>query len=536
MTGHAYDYDHIVIGSGFGGSVAALRLAEKGYRVGVLEAGRRWRAEDLPRSTWDLRRYLWEPSLRLFGLMRMEVVRHVMMLGGVGVGGGSLVYGNTLFVPLDSFFECPEIARLGGAEGLMPFYERAQTMMGVVPNPRLFEPDEMLRQTAAEYGREETFAPSPVGIFFGDPDTETPDPYFDGKGPARSGCRFCGGCFLGCQHNAKNSLDKNYLYLADGLGVEIHAETQVTRITPLSEDGSDGYRIETQRSTAWFGGERRVFRARGIVISAGVVGTLELLLQARDRSDLPRLSSRIGECVRTNSESIVGVRARDRAADTSVGIAASSSVWVDEHTQIQADRYPAGSDSMAMLSTVLVDGGGRIPRFLRFLWQVVRHPIDFLRVAWPFGFARQSVILIVMQDHDNSLQIVRTRRWRPPFTVGLQSRAPAGKVAPPYIPIGNDFARKMAARMNAVPLSSVPEVLVNTPVSAHILGGGAVAESAEEGVIDSAQRVFGYENLRICDGTVIPANLGVNPALSILAFSERAMSLVPAKDPQDYQS
>ena len=525
------DYDYVVIGSGFGGSVSALRLAQKGYKVAVLEAGRRWEKSDFPKTNWNARKYLWNPGLRCFGPQRMELLKHMLVVGGCGVGGGSLVYGNTLVRPLPAFFDKPAIQRLGGADGLVPFYELAEKMMGVVKNPRLFEPDRILRKTAETYGRAETFTPSPVGIFFSEEDETVADPYFLGEGPERTGCTFCGGCFIGCQHGAKNTLDNNYLYLAEQLGVRIIAETEVTAIKPQSEDGSAGYELLTKRSTAWFGRAKGTIRAKGLVMAAGVMGTLRLLLAARDAGDLNHLSDCLGCLVRTNSESIVGVKSRDRTVDYSLGIAASSSVLPDEHTQVQSDRYPAGSDTLNVLSTLLVDGGGKTPRWLRLFFTILRRPIDYFKALWPFGFAKRSVVLVVMQDYDSSLRIVRKRRWFWPFRKRLASVVAAGMDrTPTYIPMANDFARRMAKQMNGIPMSSVSEIFLGAPATAHILGGCPIGDSEQDGVIDRQHRVFGYENFLVCDGSVIPANLAANPALSILALSERAMSFVPPKD------
>jgi cholesterol oxidase len=524
-----HDCDYAVIGSGFGGSVAALRLAQKGYRVQVLEAGRSWNADDFPASNWDTRRYIWAPPL-LHGLQRMKQMRHLLVVAGTGVGGGSLIYGNTLFSPGESFFSAPIVRRLGGAQALLPYFELAQKMMGVVPNPRLTQTDEVLRRTAATYGREDSFTPSPVGVFFGPEGQTVEDPYFLGQGPGRTGCDGCGRCFIGCPSRAKNSLDLNYLYLAQRLGARVVPQTLVRRLRPLSEDGADGYELETRSYAAPRGRRRGRLRARAVVVAGGVLGSVQLLLEARLRGDLPRLSSRVGWEVRSNSESILGVMARDRSVDRSRGLAASSSVFPDEHTQVQADRYPAGSDVLSLLSTLLVDGGGRLPRWLRLLGTIIRHPLDFLRTLLPWGFSRRSAVLVVMQDLESSLRFVLRRRWWWPFSRTLASRLGGGKRVPAYIPAGNTFARRMAKQMDGIPLSSLSEVLLNAPVTAHILGGAVMAETPEAGVVDLDQRVFGYKNLLVCDGSVIPANLGVNPALSILAFAERAMAAVPIKD------
>jgi len=524
------DVDWAVVGSGFGGSVAAMRLAQKGYRVTVFEMGRRFGVEDFPKTSWDARRFLWAPALGCYGIQRIDLLRHVTVLGGAGVGGGSLVYGNTRFTPLERFFGRELIGEMGGRPGLMPWFELARRMLGVVENPRLFEPDKLLRQTAAEYGREDTFTPSPVGVFFGEEDRTVPDPYFGGEGPERTGCNFCGGCFIGCRVGAKNTLDLNYLHFAQKLGARILPETEVIDIRPLSEDGGEGYELTTRRVTGLLRHPVQRFRVGGVVLAGGVLGTVRLLGRLAQNGRLPRLSPRLGSGVRTNSETIVGVMARDRGADYSRGIAASSSVFPDDHTQIQADRYPAGSDAMGLMATLLTDGGGRVPRPLRWLGNVMRHPVDFLRVAIPLGFARRSIILVVMQDLEGSLRLTVRRSVLPPFGTRLTSELEAGEGIPTWIPIANDFARRLARRMNGIPGNMTGEVLLNRPTTAHILGGCCMGRDPDEGVVDLQNRAFGYRNLLVCDGSVIPVNLGVNPALSITAFAERAMSFVPPNE------
>ena len=528
MAPEKLDYDYAIIGSGFGGSVAALRLSQKGYRVVVIEAGRRWKADDFPESAWDNRKFLWAPKLGCYGMQRIALMRHAMVIGGAGVGGGSLIYGNTLIRPKESFYSDPSVLEMGGAEVLLPYYELAEKMMGVAPNPFMVEADDLVRQTAEEYGAGDTFQPSPVGVYFGEEGATVSDPYFGGEGPERTGCTACGRCFIGCKEGSKNTLDQNYLFLAEGLGAEVIAEKQVTGIEPLSPDGTVGYRLNMVQSTRVFRRPGSALTAKGVILAAGVVGTLELL--NRSRESLPKLSNTLGHQVRTNSEVLVGVTARDRKVDHSKGISASSSVFVDEHTQIQADRYPAGSDSMMLLSTMMVDGGGKIPRLLRLLAAILRHPIDFLGLLWPFGRARRTIILVVMQDLQSSLKFLWRRRWWWPFSRRLGSALGDDNPIPTYIPIANDFARRLARRMNGMPTSAVSEVVLDRPLTAHILGGCPMSDSADSGVIDSQHRVFGYDNMLVCDGSVIPANLGANPALSILALSERAMAHIPSKD------
>jgi cholesterol oxidase len=513
----------VVIGSGFGGSVAALRLRQKGYRVRVIEAGRRFADADLPTSANDPRRYLWAPAIGLRGPQRVDFLKHATVLSGVGVGGGSLVYGNTLYTPGESFFGSPEIERLGGRAGLEPFYDVARRMMGVVPNELITPTDELARQVAADMGREHTFAPSPVGVYFGEPGVRVPDPYFDGEGPDRVGCTGCGACNLGCPVGAKNTLVRTYLGLAERLGAEVWAESRVTRVIPRSSDGGDGYVIEVRR-----GRRSERFQTAGVVVSAGVLGSLRLLMESRRKGDL-NVSEALGHGVRTNSETVLAVRDRDRRADRGFGIAASTSFWVDDSTQVQFDRQAPGSDSTAGLFTLLPDGGGRIPRVFRWLAALARSPRDVLRHLDPRGFARQTVILVVMQDHGGGLILERRRRWWAPWTFALRSRPGPEGASPTWIPEGNDVARRLAKKMNGIPLAWVTEALLDRPVTAHILGGCPLAEGPSSGVVNGENRVFGYRNLLICDGSVVPRNLGVNPALTILALTERAMSSVPVR-------
>ena len=520
------DCDVAVIGSGFGGSVAALRLTQRGYRVVVLEAGRRLGPADFPKTSWDARRFLWAPALGCTGPQRFTVLRDAIVLSGAGVGGGSLIYGNTLIEPPDRFFEHPAVAAMGGEADLRRYYKLASQMMGVQTNPCLTPVDEALRGVAADLGRPDAFRASPLGVFFGEPGAEVADPYFGGEGPPRAGCTACGGCFLGCRVGAKNTLDRGYLWLAERLGAQVVPETRATRVVPLSEDGAAGYRVETVGSTGVIG-RRGAVVAKGVVVAAGVLGTLRLLMEARRRGDLPHLSPAVGEGVRTNAETLVGVRARDRSVDHSKGLAASSSIYPDDHTQVQADRFPAGSDSFAGLSTLLVDGGGRWPRALRWVGEALRRPGDLLRLAWPFGFARQTALLVVMQDRDAKLTLRWERPWFWPFSRALRSWSPDRGDA--TIPLGQQVARLLAARLDGVPLNLTPEVFFGVPLTAHILGGCLSSDSPEDGVVGPDLQVHGYERLWVCDGSVVPANLGANPALTILSLAERAMARVPPK-------
>jgi cholesterol oxidase len=547
-----YDADFVIVGSGFGGSVSALRLAEKGYRVVVLEAGKRWRTEDFPRTNWNLRKFLWLPSLFCYGIQRLTLLRDVLVLSGAGVGGGSLVYANTLLEPGAEAFQRGTWPRgIDWQRALAPHYATARRILGVTTTPRMWEGDRQLLEFAKSLGKEDTFRPTEVAVLFaraGERDGEAVgDPFFGGEGPARKTCIYCGGCMVGCRHHAKNTLDKNYLYFAEKLGAEVRPETLVTG---LREDGRGGYVVSTRRSTAPFGGWRAwrgwrgwrrsppaggratgTLSARGVVLAAGALGTVNLLLACREAGSLDRLSPALGSYVRTNSEVLCGATARSGARDYSQGIAIASGFHPAADTYMEVVRYPRGSDAMSFLGTLLIDGGSRLGRPLRWAASCLRHPIDFLRTLNPFGWAKRSTIILVMQSLDNSLRLVRRRRWSWPFAKHLTSRRDPGQPPiPSYIPVANQAARFLARRIDAFPSSSINEVVANVPTTAHILGGAAMASSPGEGVIDARNRVHGYDNLYVVDGSMIPGNLGVNPSLTITAMAEHAMSHVPAKD------
>jgi cholesterol oxidase len=522
------DFDFVIIGSGFGGSVSALRLAEKGYSVAVLEAGKRYRPEDFPRSNWNVFKHLWAPSLRCHGILRISLLSDVLILSGAGVGGGSLGYANTLLEPPDAFFADPQWSGLADwRQALEPHYRTASRMLGATPNPRETPADRVLREAAESLGYGHTFKMQRVGVFFGEPEVTVPDPYFDGDGPARTGCHFCGGCMVGCRHNAKNTLDRNYLHLAEQRGAQLFPETKAVLLREL--DGG-GYAIDTVRSTRWFRRGRRTFRARQVVLAAGVLGTLDLLFRCREKGTLPRLSPALGSRVRTNSETLTGATARGSDIDYSEGIAITSSVFPDEVTHVEPVRYPRGSDLLSFLATLQTPISHPLVRPFRWLFEVFRRPVDFLRVLWPFGWARKSVILLVMQTLDNSIRVFRKRRWWWPFRRALVSqKEQARERVPATIPVAQPLTRELARRMGGVPQNTINEVFLNVGITAHILGGCPIGESAETGVIDRDNRVFGHPGLYVCDGSMIPANLGVNPSLTIAAMTERAMSGIPAR-------
>ena len=522
------DYDVVVIGSGFGGSVSALRLTEKGYRVGVLEAGRRYRTGEFPKTNWDVKRFVWGPRLGMYGIQRLDLLSNVLVLSGAGVGGGSLVYANTLYEPHDSFYSDPQWGDITDWKTeLGPFYALAQRMLGVTEARADTPADTVMREVAIQLGVEDTFHPTQIGVFLGEPGVEVDDPYFGGAGPRRAGCTSVGACMVGCNQNAKNTLDKNYLYLAEQGGATVHADTEVVDIEQLP---SGRWMISTQRPGPKRGADPKVFFADQIVFSAGALGTTRLLLTLADRGRLPHLSDRVGHLVRTNSEAILGATARDTAVDYSHGVAITSSIHPEPHTHIEPVRYPKGSSAMGLLSTILTDGGPGIPRPLRYLGGIVRHPVRWARSMSVHRWAERSVILLVMQSYDNSLQLLRKRGL---FGTRIVSRQGHGDPNPTYIPIANEAAKIAARVMNGDPMSSINEVVLNRPTTAHILGGAPVGAAPEKGVIDPYHRLFGHPTLHVADGAALGANLGVNPSLSITAMAERAMAMWPNKDEPD---
>ena len=533
---HAHEVDYAIIGSGFGGAVAALRLAEKGYRVVVLEQGRHWRPEDFPATNWHWRRWLWHPALGCQGFFSLRFFHHVVVLHGNAVGGGSITYANTLLVPPAEVWTQGSWAALDDWARVMPgHYATAQRMLGVTRNRRAAAADERLRAMAEACDVADSWQLTDVGVFFGDDADDTggrlyPDPYFGGEGPARTSCTGCGACMVGCRVGAKNTLDRNYLYLAQRRGAELRAQTRVTRIVPLpAPDGSAapggqyGYAVHTVGSD---GGtrQRAIVRARAVVCAAGSLGTQALLMEARRRGDLPFLSPALGRHVRTNAESLIGIRWPGCAEDLSRGVAIGSKIRLDAYTTVEATRYPAGSDAMALLSTVMGRDNTRLGWLATLVQQLVRHPQATARLLWPGRWARESMILLCMQTLDGTLTLRWERPWWWPFVPRLRSH---GAPLPHTIAVAQAFARRAAAATGGVPMTSLPEVLFHIPMTAHCLGGAVMAAHPDAGVCDAQQRVFGQHNLYIMDGSVIAANLGVNPSLTIAALAERACSLIP---------
>jgi cholesterol oxidase len=530
-----FDFDFIVIGSGFGGSVTAHRLVEKGYRVAVMEMGRRWTPENLPKTSWSLHRWFWRPGIALRGFFNMRFFRHVTILHGCAVGGGSITYACTMLRPPDKVWDSGSWKGLDDWKSQMPgHYDTASRMLGVTQNKILGPADKLLREVAESAGIGDTFYRTNVAIFQAPEGVQggvtMPDPYFGGEGPERTTCQGCGGCMMGCRHGAKNTLDMNYLYFAEKHGAQVFPETRVVDVQPLDgvSDGSSGYRVSTVKSTAWLNRHPRQFTCRSVVFAASALGTMELLFRLKDTQSLPRVSDQVGRYVRTNSESLIGVRVPGTTDDLSKGVAIGSGVYIDEHTHIEAVRYPSGSDAMSVWTTILTGGRpgpGRIGLWLKnLLVSSMLHPIRTFRIMKPFGWARESVILLCMQALEGHIDMCWERSVFSPFRKTLVSR---GQRIPTFIPQANEFAQKMARAAGGTAMSMLPEILFDILGTAHCLGGCVIADSPANGVVDYRNRVFGYKNMYICDGSVIGSNLGVNPSLTITALTERAMSFIP---------
>jgi cholesterol oxidase len=534
-TTETYDYDVVIVGSGFGGSVSALRLVEKGYKVAVIEAGARFEDEDYAKTSFEVKKYLFRPEIGCYGIQRIEAVRDSLIMAGAGVGGGSLVYANTLYEPLAQFYNDAQWRDITDWKSeLAPYYDQAKRMLGVVENPLRTPADDVMEQVANDFGVGDTFHPTPVGVFFGGPDSQrgerVADPYFGGEGPDRNTCVACGDCMVGCKYNAKNTLVKNYLYLAEKRGAKVMPLTTVTRVSP--RDGG-GYDValkftKAKRSTA---ASTRTITAEQVVFAAAAIGTQKLLHKMKAEGHLPKLSERLGFLSRTNSESILGAIAPDTSIDYSYGIAITSSFHPDEDTHVEPVRYGKGSNFMALIQTVLTDGDGPGPRWrtwLKEMWLERRNVANLYDVK---HWSERTVIALVMQTLDNSITtyakpIPGTKKWR------LTSRQGHGTPNPTWIPVANQVVRKMAKIMGGTAGGSIGEPF-NMPMTAHFIGGCVIGTGPEHGVVDPYQRVYGYEGLHVADGSAISANLGVNPSLTITAQAERAMSFWPNKGEAD---
>ncbi len=523
-------YDYVIIGSGFGGSVSAMRLVEKGYSVLVLERGKRFQDRDFPKTNWNIWKSLWLPGLRCFGTWEMTFLNGVIALHGSGVGGGSLMYANVLVEPDERLFEWLSWHQLADwKQTLKPHYATAKRMLGVTVNPRLFESDRILKEIATEAGRGHTFHPTQVGVFFGEENKTVPDPYFNGAGPERAGCNYCGGCMVGCRFNAKNTLNKNYLFFAEKWGARILPEVIATNIRPIEAKSLGGarYEVEYRSSTAVFNRNRATVRSRNVIVAAGTLGTLALLFRCRDvLRSLPRLSNKLGDQVQTNSENLQGVTSRDRKTDYSKGIAISSIFQADDSTYIEPVRFSDGSSFIRILAAPLVDGN-RIPvRLLRTIWEAVRHPWDFLYAKFLSRWARHSTILLMMQPVEELLRIRLGHGVFTFFKKGLVFRTDSNHRLPKSPAISNGMTRSYAGKVNGIPQSTFLDSLLSYPITAHLMGGVPIGRNAEEGVVGLDFQVHGYPGLYVIDGSVMPGNPGVNPSLTIAALSEYAMSKI----------
>ncbi|WP_338864829.1 GMC oxidoreductase [Myxococcus stipitatus] len=519
------DCDWLIIGSGFGGSVSALRLTEKGYRVVMLEKGRRLGPAEFPKTNWDLRRWLWMPRLGWRGLFKMTFFRHVTVLSGVGVGGGSLVYANTLPIPKDDFFEASSWGHLAHwKQELSEHYLTARRMLGATVNPLSTVPDQVLAQVGQDIGRSD-FQPTTVAVYFGEPGVTVKDPYFGGEGPERTGCIACGGCMLGCRHGAKNTLDRNYLYLAEKRGLSLHADTEATWVRPLP---GGGYEVDARQGSGWLPRRALRFSARNVIFAGGVLGTLDLLLRLKERPEgLPLLSERLGDGVRTNSEALVGVVSGRKEHDLSKGIAIGSILHTDERSHLEPVRYPEGSGFFRLLMAPQVRGARMLSRMARLVGLLVRHPLRFLRAWFVPNFAQRTLILLYMRTLEGHLRMRRKRGLTTGLRKGLTTGLQAGPAPTANMPEAFDLAHRVADKLDGYPMTMVSETVLGIPTTAHILGGCCMGDSAETGVIDSRHRVFGYPGLYVVDGSAISANPGVNPSLTITALAERAMTFIP---------
>ncbi len=528
-------HDFVVVGSGFGGSISAMRLAQKGYRVLVLERGRRFAEQDLPKTDWDLKNHQWLPALRCFGIWENTLLNGIMILHGCGVGGGSLVYANVLMEPDDKLFAAPAWKHLADWKTvLQPYYAEARRMLGVTTAPRQWPADELLRHTARQLKQGHTFRPTKVGVFFNEenPGEPVPDPYFKGEGPVRKGCIHCGACMVGCRENAKNTLDKNYLYFAERWGAKIRPEATVNDIIPLRQGQADGARYEVCffRSTAPRAGKAETVRARHVVVSAGAVGTLKLLFRLKEvNGSLPLISDRLGRTVRTNSESLTGISIRRDRSDFSQGIAIGSIFQADAATQMEAVRFPDGSGAtLKMLTAPMIEpGGGKAVRIAKALGRMLAHPLDLLYTKWFPGIARRTVILLTMQTVDN---LMRVRLGRSIFTLfrkGLVCEPDKGDAVPVNLAIAHRATRIMAEKTGGIAQAMINESLLEIPGTAHFMGGVPFGRSAEDGVVGLNCEVHNYPGLFVVDGSIMPANPGVNPTLTIAALAEYAMEQIP---------
>jgi len=516
-------YDYVIIGSGFGGSVSAFRLSEKGYKVLIIEKGKWFKGKDFPKTNWNLKKWLWEPKANLYGFFKMTFLNHVTVLSGVGVGGGSLTYANTLPVPKKEFFNTGSWAHLNNWEiQLKPFYDMAYKMLGANTNPKLYASDVLIKDLAKNIGKEAHFEAAKVAVYFGEAGKTVPDPYFKGKGPDRTGCVFCGACMTGCRYNAKNTLDKNYLYLAQQLGAEILAEKEVFNVSVLGkDDGSDGYKIDFKSSMGKK--SQASVTTKGVIFSGGVMGTVPLLLKLK-KTTLPNLSDVVGKSIRTNNESLLLITSTDKnPRDYSKGIAIGSILHTDENSHLEPVRYGEGSSFSKALTLPTIHNKFVLFRLLGIIGLFFKQPLRFFKTIFSKKYAQRTVILLFMQTLDSTLQIKLGKLTK------MKTVKESGPKPSAFIPEAMALGKQVAKKVNGIPYANFTDALLGTPTTAHILGGAVMAEDASKGVVDKYNRVFGYKNILVCDGSMISANPGVNPSLSITAITEHAMSQIKIK-------
>ena len=519
-----FDYDYVIIGSGFGGSVSALRLSEKGYKVLVIEKGKWYNKEDFPKTNWNLKKWLWLPTFKMFGILKMTIFRHATIISGVGVGGGSLVYANTLPIPKSKFFNSGNWKGLVDWENeLNPHYAVAEKMLGATKNPKFYDSDIALQKVAQKMGRPNEFEAPKVSVYFGKSDIEVKDPFFDGEGPDRVGCNFCGQCMTGCPNNSKNSLDKNYLFLAQKGGAKVIAEKLVTSVKPLENtDGNTGYIVDFKDATSYFSKGIGSVKTKGVIFSGGVLGTVRLLLDMKAKNNLPNLSNEVGNHIRTNNENLSLITTKDKNIDLSKGIAIGSIFSPDDDGHVEAVRYGAGSNFWKILIIPMVFGKNAGIRIFQLLKELIFHPLVWLGNYFRKDYAKRTVILLFMQHLDSTIKL--KRGW-----FNLSSKLSSGAKPTPFIPMAKTIADKVAKEINGNAFMMSTDILLGSPSTAHILGGAVIGKDKDHGVIDKYQKVFGYQNMYVCDGSAMSANPGVNPSLTITAMTERAMSFILKK-------
>ena len=515
-------YDYIVIGSGFGGSVSSLRLVEKGYKVLLIEQGKRYNPEDFPKSNWNIPKYLWIPSLRCYGFQKLSFYTTASILSGTGVGGGSLVYANTLYIPPDDFFKNQSWNKFGNWKKILePFYDKASFMLGRTKYSKLNIEDKVLEEVSKEMEAHESFDSVYVGVNI-DGSEEESDPYFNGLGPRRKGCVECAGCMVGCRENAKNTLDRNYLWFAEKMGLEIVPETKAEKIT--YHDGL--YHVETESTTSLFRKGSRLFKSKGIIVAAGALGTLKLLLKQKHKyNSLPLLSDTLGYELRTNAETLCAVSGASEKMNN--GLAITSVFSPDPYTHVEIVKYPDKSNAMKWFFGLSVKGARTAAgRSLGLLQKTLSHPWQFLKTIFNFAWSTSTVIFLVMQTTDNSMKMI----WKKGLFGGKMKIDNRGnKKVPAFIPIGQEVMERYARKVAGVPQNILLEVFFNRPTTAHILGGCPMSDNAAFGVVDKNLKVHGYHDFYITDGSVIQGNIGVNPSLTITAVAEYCMDMIPSK-------